>query len=77
MRDHDLEPRNDLRKRNGSITLPCFQVPLRVDEDDEVLFLALEEDLGSGWCLHEAFRCSGRVFGEVRQLVHDLVLRLV
>jgi len=47
VRDHDLESSNHLRKRNRSVILPSLQVLYRVDEDDEVLLLALEEHLGS------------------------------
>lgn len=43
--DHDLEARDDLCKRDGAVCFPYLEVFGGVDEDDEVLLVALVEHL--------------------------------
>jgi hypothetical protein len=46
VRNEDLERTNELRERDTLILLPLLESLSIVDEDDEVVFLALVVDLG-------------------------------
>lgn len=48
MRHHDLEARDDLCKWDRAVLLPGCEILGGVDEDDEVLLGALEEDFVLG-----------------------------
>jgi len=58
--DEDLEGANNLCERDGLICLPVFGCLSIIDEDNEVIFLALEVALGgvcfsldhNGGCLY-------------------------
>ena len=48
MRDEDLPSADDLRQRDAFVLLPLLNSFRRVDEDDEVVSLALVVDFGLG-----------------------------
>lgn len=79
MSSKDLERRDNLGEGGRSVRNPLLVVLSTVDNDDKVIVLALEENLGAGslstshfgglfvWCLLKSWGVSGRCFCGISQ----------
>jgi hypothetical protein len=75
VRNEDLERSNEIGQRRALVTLPLVQLGDIVNEDDEVVLLALEVDLGLV-CFSashvDVFVCSGVLVEDLRMIIFEI-----